>query len=302
MVETDQGRRLQGLLHAAERGASGGGIANRVVRVAVTGTSGLVGGSLVAQLDAAGHQVVPLTRTMLDLENPASQSAFSVDGAAYLVHAAAWTDVDGCARNPERAMDLNGRATSRIAARARQLNARVLYVSTNEVFDGVNERPYEESDAPAPVNPYGASKLAGEAATLAAGAGNVVVRTAWVHDRTRGFPARIRHAAAGGALKVVDDEWGNPTPAADLAAAMIKVLELMALEEAPPIVHLAGEPAVSRYGWAAAVLAGSGTHVEAIASASFQRASRVPLRAVLSTALAASLRVPPIRWRVGPER
>ena len=267
------------------------------MRVAVSGPGGLLGRHLVTALNAAGHEAVALPRDVLDLEDPSSQEGFSLDGAGLFVHAAAWTDVDGCARDPERAMDLNGLATARIAARVAQLDALMLYVSTNEVFEGLGDRIYAEGDDTGPVNPYGASKLAGEAGTLTTNTGNVVVRTAWIHDSLQGFPTRIRTAAARGLVKVVDDEIGNPTPAADLAVAMVGVLERMAMGTAPAVLHLAGEPSVSRYGWASAVLAGSGAAVQPISSSEFSRASRAPRHAVLSTALAKSLGLPPLLWK-----
>jgi dTDP-4-dehydrorhamnose reductase len=264
------------------------------VRVAITGASGQLGSALVRAIEASGWTAIPLTRPGFQLESPLLPPAIDM-----VIHAAAWTDVDGCARDPRRAMALNGKAAGLVAAAAHARGSRIVHISTNEVFDGAAERPYPENAPTRPINAYGKSKLAGEEAVRVAHPDAVVVRTAWVHTETTGFPTRIVAAArtaavAGQPLGVVADEFGNPTPAAALADRLCR---LIAHPDAPPIIHLAGIPPVARYGWASRVLADAGLpEPQPMRLADFQRESTPPPRAVLDTSLSGSLGLSPIRW------
>ncbi len=266
------------------------------MRVAITGAAGQLGSELVRAFDAAGWETAALSRPAFRLEHP------TLDVAADLVvNAAAWTDVDGCVRDPARAMRLNGVAPGVLAALARDVGARFVQVSTNEVFDGAEPRAYAEADPTHPINPYGASKLAGEDAVRAAYPRALIVRTAWIFGGPRSFPSKIlaagrRAAGAAEPLRVVADEVGNPTPAATLAD---RIVALVALPAAPSLVHLAGEPPVSRHAWASRVL--EEAHLLAplpMALRDFVRDSTPPPHAVLDTALARSLGLG-IEWRTG---
>ena len=266
------------------------------MRVAITGAAGQLGTELVRAFDAAGWEPMELSRPAFRLEQPALDVA-----ADLVVNAAAWTDVDGCVRDPARAMRLNGVAPGLLAALARDMGARFVQVSTNEVFDGAEQRAYAEADATNPINPYGASKLAGEEAVRAAYAQALIVRTAWIFGSPRSFPAKIlaagrRAAEAEAPLRVVDDEVGNPTPAATLAD---RIVALVGLPAPPPLIHLAGEPPVSRHAWASRVL--DEAHLPLplpMALRDFVRDSTPPPHAVLDTSLARSLGLG-IEWRTG---
>jgi dTDP-4-dehydrorhamnose reductase len=269
------------------------------VRVAVTGAAGQLGGELTRAFTEAGALVVPLMRPGFTLEAASLPSALDL-----VVNAAAWTDVDGCARDPDRAMRLNGDAPGHLARIAHAAGARFVQISTNEVFDGAEERAYAEGDATNPINPYGASKLAGERAVRAAHSSATIVRTAWIFGGPRSFPTRIlaaarKMSAEGRALRVVADEVGNPTPAAALADRIVALATRA--EEGPPLVHLAGEPPVSRYGWAARLMSDAGLPLpEPIALREYPRDSTPPAHAVLNTALARSLGIDPIEWSSRP--
>jgi dTDP-4-dehydrorhamnose reductase len=191
-------------------------------------------------------------------------------------------------------------APGRLAAAAAGVGATFVQVSTNEVFDGEADAPYTETDATRAINPYAASKLAGEEAVMEADTDHLIVRTAWIFGPGgRNFPSRIvaaaqRAAAAGEPLRVVADEWGNPTWAPDLAAAMVRAVEL----GARGVLHLAGEPAASRYELARAILAGmERVRIEPISQADYPRPAPVPPRAVLSMARARGLGIGPLDWR-----
>lgn len=264
------------------------------MRVAITGANGQLGSELVAAFGRAGATVMPLSRPGFTLEAPSIPL-----GVDLVVNAAAWTDVDACARDPERAMHLNGAAPGELARIAHDGGAEFVHISTNEVFDGADDRIYREDDAANPINPYGASKLAGERAVRAAHPAATIVRTAWIFGGPRSFPTKITSAARrlameGRTLDVVSDEIGNPTPAAALASRLVTMVTRA--EACPLLIHLAGEPSISRHGWAAHVLALAGLpEPRAISSRDYERDSTPPPHAVLDTSLANSLGLR-IRW------
>ncbi len=274
-------------------------------RIAVTGAAGRLGSALVAAIAGRdGTTPIPWTRAEWDLDRSADAAGrIGADRPGLLIHAAAWTDVDGCAREPELAMARNAGATGELAAACAAAGIGLVVVSTNEVFDGerTDGRGYAEDDPVAPRNAYGASKLAGErAATARAGGhGLWIVRTAWVYGPpAAAFPEKIVAAAdrlpAGEPLPVVADEHGSPTRAGDLAAA------ILALVERSPggTFHLTNAGATSRLGWAAAVLAARRPErsVRPIGRHDFRRASDPPAWGVLDTGRAAALGVRMRPW------
>jgi len=266
-------------------------------RVAITGAGGQLGRQLVQAFGKAGAAVLELARPDFDILRTADLDRITAWGPDLVVNAAAWTDVDGCARDPERAMLINGEAAGAVAAAAARAGAAIVQVSTNEVFDGTLDRPYRESDAPNPINPYGASKLVGERSVAAANPRHLIVRTAWLFGPGgANFVTKILAAAdgaiAGGTpLTLVDDEWGNPTWTPQLAAGIASVAADAAWGRA---VHLAGQPAVNRLGWARVALeaVASAAEIMPTTRAAFARLSAVPGRAVLEPTAG----TPPLTW------
>jgi dTDP-4-dehydrorhamnose reductase len=269
------------------------------VRVAITGAGGQLGRQLLTAFERTAD-VVAFGHGDLDLADPDAGRLLAAASPDVVVNSAAWTDVDGCARDPERAMELNGRAPGSLAAAT---DALFVQVSTNEVFDGSADAPYAEADAPNPINPYGASKLAGERAVAAAARRHLIVRTAWLFGpgglnfATKILDAATAAASRGEAIRVVDDEWGNPTGTPALADAIVAAVALHD-ERRPAILHLAGQPAVTRHVWAQRVLDARGglPAPMPVPATTFPRPSRVPPRAVLATGLADALGLPPIDW------
>ena len=277
------------------------------MRVAVTGANGRLGRALIEALEEAPFTgpmgPISWTRDDLDLDTLTEQDARALlqrDRPEVVIHAAAWTDVDACAREPERAVRRNGEATGLLARACAAAGVDLVAVSTNEVFDGarsdgIGYRPEEERR---PANPYGASKAAGEAAawdayTTTGGAGRLaIVRTAWLHGPPgNDFPAKIaaaavRARAAGERLRVVGDEIGTPTFTRDVADAVAELLWEDALTEAPTpaaIHHLVNAGRASRAEWAREVLraTGIGVDIEEVPASTWQRPSTPPLWAVL---------------------
>jgi dTDP-4-dehydrorhamnose reductase len=257
-------------------------------RVAVTGAGGRLGAELVRAFEAGGHEVLPLAHPAFDITRPTDLGRVTDWHPEVVVNSAAWTDVDGCARDPERAMRINGKAAGGVAAAAAAAGALSVQVSTNEVFDGTAERPYAEDDEPNPINSYGASKLAGENAVTAANPRHLVVRTAWLFGPLGpSFPSKIREAAdraraSGEPLRVVEDEWGNPTWIPWLADSIVALVSGPS-DTSGGTWHLAGDPPTSRLGWAEHVLRGSEVEILPTRLDDYARPSRPPKRAVLDT-------------------
>jgi dTDP-4-dehydrorhamnose reductase len=222
------------------------------MRVLITGGHGQLGRSLVRALDA--HDVKALRRSDLDISDAALvDAAFERNRPEAVVHCAALTDTNQCESDPAVAHVINAVGAENVARACARVGARLLAVSTNEVFGGEKRSPYAEDDAVAPVNAYGVSKLAGERLAVAANPETLVVRTSWLYgEGGNNFIEKVQAAArAGRALSFVTDEVASPTSTDDLAAAMRRLLE----EGAPPgAYHLVNEGEASRCDWACEVV------------------------------------------------
>jgi len=268
------------------------------MRVAVTGATGRLGSALIAALEDAPFTgpagPVAWDRRAFDLDAPHDIGArLDRDRPEVVVHAAAWTDVDGCARDPELALRRNGSATGVLAEACADRGVDLVIVSTNEVFDGARDDGlgYGPDDRPNPPNPYGASKLEGERRARAAfgGARSAlgVARTSWLFGPPGpDFPWKILDAAdraihGGAHVRLVDDEWGVPTYAPDLADAIV---ELLAEDAVGGTHHLVNGGIATRATWGEDVFARSGIDlaVEHIPGSAWERASTTPRWGVLA--------------------
>ena len=215
-----------------------------------------------------------------------------------VVHAAAWTAVDACEGDPDRALAVNALGTRHVAEAARRFGAHVVYVSTDYVFDGTSTRPYVEWDQTNPMSVYGRSKLGGE---LELDPGSTVVRTSWVCGAHGANMVRtvLRLAAQPGPLRFVDDQRGSPTFTADLAG----VLAVLATDRLPGTFHVTNSGVTSWYGFAREVLAGAGhdpDRVEPIATAELDppRPAPRPANSVLDNAALRLMGMAPLPdWR-----
>ena len=271
------------------------------MRVAVTGAGGRLGSALVAALADAPFTgpfgPIAWDRSAFDLDAPDGVvDRLDADRPEVVVHAAAWTDVDGCAREPGLATMRNGAATGVLAAACAARGVDLLVVSTNEVFDGarLDGLAYSPDDPVAPGNPYGVSKAEGErrAAEAFEAAGKMggslgIARTAWLFGAPgRDFPSRILDAAeqaraTGQPLRAVADEWGTPTYTADVADAIV---ELLADDAIAGIHHLVNGLFATRADWARYVVARAGLDVEVVdvPMSTWDRPSRPPRWGVLA--------------------
>ena len=277
-------------------------------RVVITGARGRLGRALMA---AAPTPATAWGRHELDLDDPGSfASLLDRTRPDLVVHAAAMSDVDACARDPQLAMRRNAVASAALAQACRDVDAGIVIISTNEVFDGqrTDGAGYVEHDEPHPGNPYGASKLAAERAAQAAFDGRPglwIVRTAWLYGPPgNDFPAKIVAASdrlpPGEPLPVVSDEHGNPTPTADLARSIFEIVE----HADGGLFHVVNSGSASRFEWAERVLASlrPGRTVRPISAAAFERASAPPLWGVLDATYAELTIGRPMRpWRAALE-
>ncbi|MEI8160273.1 MAG: dTDP-4-dehydrorhamnose reductase [Actinomycetes bacterium] len=224
------------------------------MKVLVTGAAGQLGTELVSVFESGGHEVVVATHARLDISQPtAVAECVAAVKPNFIVHAAAWTAVDACESDAEKAFAVNGTATASLVSAAEKVGARVAYVSTDYVFDGNKKSPYVETDAVNPQSVYGASKLAGEQALRPI---DLIVRISWVcgfHGANM-VKTILRIAAAQPELTFVNDQIGNPTFADDAAGMIATLVE----HEQQGIFHVTNQGAVSWHGFAQEVLRAAG--------------------------------------------
>lgn len=201
-------------------------MSNEPQRILLTGATGQVGSALLETFPPLGEIHAP-SSSELDLADEAGIRALVREFRPHwIINAAAYTAVDKAEEDRERALAINGMAPRVFGEEATRLGATVLHFSTDYVFDGKKIGPYEETDATAPLNAYGATKLAGEQGLLQSGATALVFRTSWVFGATgKNFLRTIlRLAAERDVLRIVDDQHGAPTASRDLARMTTHVL------------------------------------------------------------------------------
>ena len=232
----------------------------QVRKVLITGANGQLGHELVRATIAAGHEVIATSHETLDItDKSAVDAAISHARPDVVIHAAAWTAVDACESDPDKALLVNGTATKFIADAAHAVGAHVVYISTDYVFDGSKTSAYDESDATNPQSVYGSSKLAGERAL---GATDAIVRISWVCGLYgTNMVKTIWRLAEQPQLKFVDDQIGNPTFADDAAAMIVR----LAIEKRPGTWHVTNQGEVSWYQFAREVLIAGGFDADKVA-------------------------------------
>ena len=208
------------------------------MKVLVTGANGMLGIDLCAELETAGHTVVRADAGVREgavvpawvhvdvTDTRAIEECLLYHQPDAVIHAAAYTDVDGCERNPDLAHRVNALGTWNVAAVCGAHRITLVYISTDFVFDGSKQTPYTEFDTPNPLSHYGASKLAGERFVASLCPRHFIVRTSWLFGiHGKNFPDTIlRKAASQPEIGVVCDQFGSPTYAPDLSQALVSLL------------------------------------------------------------------------------
>lgn len=265
--------------------------------VLITGAGGQVG-SAMAQVTSGATLA---THADLDVTDRSSLSG-AVPRGGTVVHLAALTDVDLCEREPELAQAVNVTATGHLVDLARSRGARIIFLSTDYIFDGANSSEYTEADRPRPLNVYGVTKLEGERLVLAHPA-NLVVRASTIFGGARNFVRSIvQLSVSRPELTVVDDQVSRPTAAIDLARALAALIER---PEVSGVVHVAGTGSpCSRADLARLALeeAGSratvtGVTTEAFSSITDGMIALRPLNSSLALERAQVLGIPLFPWR-----
>ncbi len=265
------------------------------MRILITGAQGQLGTALQPTL--TGHDLVLKDLPAFDLTDPSCETQIVEACPDVIIHAGAYTNVDGAEREPERARAVNVQGTVRVARAAGRLNCRLLYISTDYVFDGTKSAPYLEDDTANPINAYGQSKWDGEVAVLQSGVNALVVRTAWLygHEGANFVKTILRFAAEKPYLDVVADQRGCPTFARDLAEA---IRDLLAVD-LRGICHITNGGDCTWHEFAEAIvqLAGLPTEVRPITTQQAGRLARRPAYSVLGQDRLRSVRAPLPHWR-----
>lgn len=221
------------------------------MRIFITGGHGQLGRAL--QQTLTGHELAVYGRQDVDItDREAVATAVQAGQPDIVIHCAAWTDVDGCARDPERAYRVNALGTQNVALACQAAEAEMVHISTNEVFPGSNPTGYDEWMRINPANPYGRSKAAAEVQVQNLLRSYYIIRTAWVYaPGGRNFiHAILNRARTAGSLQVVADEIGNPTYVNDLAQAITSLI----VSRQYGVYHFTNAGACSRWTFAQEIL------------------------------------------------
>jgi dTDP-4-dehydrorhamnose reductase len=272
------------------------------MKVLITGAGGMLGHVLVEHCEARGDEVFAHDREGLDItDERVVRDAFALARPDAVINCAAWTDVDGCELDPQRAFLVNSQGVESLATASRLAGASFVTVSTDYVFDGRKpEGFYTQRDDPHPLSAYGAAKLEGERRAHIASARTSVVRTGWIFGPGgKNFLATIvERARRSERLKAITDSYGTPTYAPDLAA---RLRELAALD-LPGVYHVVNSGEGTSYegfARAASEIAGAGgVEIESISMDSLKRPAPRPRNSRMRCLLSEAIGLAPLRdWR-----
>jgi dTDP-4-dehydrorhamnose reductase len=267
----------------------------------ITGAGGMVGSDLRDALAERDQDFVAMTRSDLDITNQrAVAKAIAEERPSIIINCAGYTRVDAAEEDERLANAINGSAVEFLAYAANEVDALLVQISTDFVFDGSKRTPYEVNDTTHPLSAYGRSKLLGEQAATHANK-HLVVRTSWLFGvNGPNFVESIRNQIRIGTnpLRVVNDQRGRPTYTPHLASAIVRVAQL----ETQGLVHYADEGECTWFDFAKAIVEESGVsvNVQPVSSDQFPRPATRPAYSVLSTERYERITgVAPERWREG---
>ncbi len=260
------------------------------MRVLITGADGQLGRDIraVAAASPGGPEIVATDQDRLDVtDRDAMLQAVATVEPAMVIHAAAWTEVDACEGDPDRAFRVNAMGTRHVAEAAALVDAHLVYVSTDYVFDGTAAGPYREWDQTNPLSVYGRSKLGGEHEARALRPLATIVRTSWLCGAQGANMVKtvLRLADQQAELRFVDDQRGCPTFSEDLAGMILRLAAL----RLPGLFHVTNQGETTWYHFARDVLQAAGLdpdRVRPITTADIkpERSARRPANSVLDNA------------------
>lgn len=268
------------------------------MKLYVTGAAGMLGRDVVLAAENAGHEVRGFDRLRLDVGDPEKlRRRFTLDRPDAVVNCAAWTDVDGAEEDPDAAFRINQAGAANVAAAAAEAGAKVLYVSTDYVFDGRKGSPYVETDQPAPVSVYGRSKLAGEQATVTANSRSFVVRSSGLFGI--GGPnfvdTMLKLGRSSGRALVVHDQITSPTYTWHLAYGLVRLLD----SDSFGLHHMAAAGYCSWYDFAREIFERAGMEVATLGASTemLARPAQRPAFSALESGIRHAIELP--HWRDG---
>jgi dTDP-4-dehydrorhamnose reductase len=257
--------------------------------IIVTGANGQLGME-IKQLSAQYSFFSFLCLSKADLpigDNKSVRDYFESVGADYCINCAAYTAVDKAETEKDQAMLINGTAVGVLAAVCAETHTRLIHISTDYVFDGISTTPYKETDPTKPVNYYGFTKLKGEELCLNNNADSLIIRTAWVYSEfgNNFVKTMLRLMKERESIGVVNDQVGGPTYAANLATAILNIIEQVESKKSnwqPGIYHYSNEGIISWYDFALAIknITGSKCQVNAINTAAYPTPAKRPAYSV----------------------
>ena len=262
------------------------------MRFAVIGNRGMFGSEMMLVLADRGHEVLGLNRETLNLDDSIESIARQLENFDAVVNAVAYTAVDKAESEIELANLVNGDYAGKLARASKIVGAKFLHLSTDYVFDGNSEIPYKTNAIPKPQGAYGRSKLLGEKLVEESGANYTIFRTAWLYGaHGRCFP-KVMHQKAlqGELLRVVSDQFGQPTWTKDLAEQILSYAEL---EKSPAIVHSVSSGRASWFDFATDIV--GEYQIEPVSSSEFVTAAKRPTYSVLDNS--SSLVTPIGDWK-----
>lgn len=261
------------------------------MKLLVTGAGGMTGAEVVRQARARGWECAAFDRADLDITDASAvEAAVTSEKPDAIVNAAAWTAVDAAEGAPAEVMSVNSAGAGNVAQSASRHDAAMIHISTDYVFDGTATRAYEPNDGVGPVNVYGESKLAGEMAVRDECPRHVIIRTSWIysHEGKNFVRTMLRAASERDELRIVNDQHGCPTAAADLALALLCVAGTMAGDVAVTgTFHFSNSGITTWYEFAKAIFeirGGIAPRITPVSSSQFPTTARRPAWSVLDTA------------------
>ena len=268
------------------------------MKILVAGAGGMLGRDVVLAAANAGHDVVGFGHPELDVTDARGvANRLDLERPDVVINCAAWTDVDGAEEAEGAAMAVNGSGAGHVSGAAAALGAKVVYISSDYVFDGQKDSPYVETDQPAPLSAYGRTKLAGEEATVVANRNHFVVRSSWLFGI--GGPnfveTMLRYASDHGEVLVIRDQVGSPTYTWHLAYGVVRLIEGAAYG----IHHMAAEGECSWYEFAREIFEQAQIECKVLSGTTemLGRPAPRPPYSVLSSQREHAIRLP--SWRDG---
>jgi dTDP-4-dehydrorhamnose reductase len=255
-----------------------------MTRLVILGAQGQVGGALAARVRQAGMACDAFGRAECDITDPVALKRI-IGAGHFVINCAAYTAVDQAETEVEAAYLINAIGAENVATACTQGGVPLVHLSTDYVLDGENQKPAREDDPPRPLNVYGQSKLAGEIAVRRCLRTHIILRSSWIFsaDGNNFVKAILKLAKTQPPLRVVDDQVGGPTPADDVAKAILDIIATSTKSGFSDwgTYHFSGIPPVSWYRFARAIVADSGAAVLPVAAKDYPRPARRPLNSLL---------------------